>query len=406
MTSPVVFVTANQSKHREVQRLLAGMDVRWQRLDLARPEAPPPVSGPASDPVEVELDHVVRARAAEAYRRLGVPCIVENTALSFYDHDDAPGIAFKRVWRELGEDGFAARFGGARGIARVAVAYADGPAPEGARTFTGAMSGTLLAGPRGEGGYGYDRLWLPDGYDRTFAEMADSTYLVNMRAAPYLELSDHLRREDGADDAAFTGTFEAHVTVADGHGARFAEACKVLGVKCVAIELPDGETRSQPMTASFHHGPLLDVQREVVAIAQELVRRGFDVTRTKIEAHGRLLGAPETDEEARRAPSTSYFEFHVKLALPGDTDLEALGRACKTVGAHLSVNAFKAPDAKGMSERFVTMRAYAEGRRTAEARFAELCALLVARGHVIRNRIREYAVFDTNVTLDRGWLPA
>ena len=32
-----VFVTANQSKHREVSLLLSGLDIRWERLDLARP---------------------------------------------------------------------------------------------------------------------------------------------------------------------------------------------------------------------------------------------------------------------------------------------------------------------------------------------------------------------------------
>ncbi|CAN5924589.1 hypothetical protein BH11MYX4_BH11MYX4_16450 [soil metagenome] len=387
---PVVFVTANQSHHREVLRLLAGLDVRWARLDLARP---------ASDDLEV----IARERVVEAYRRLGEPCFLESTGLWLWEHDGAPGASFKRAWRELGEAGFAARYGGAHGTSRVVVALAESADPAAVRLFEGSIAGRLLTAPRGEGGYGWDRLWVPDGYDRTLGEMAESAYVVNMRAAPYLELGDHLR------GLTAPATFEAHVTVALSGAAdlpAFRAACAELGVKCIVIELPEGESPVQPMTASFHRGELLAVQDDVVRIARALVKKGFAVTRTKIEAHGRLLGTPETDEEARRAPSTSYFEFHLKLAFPASADLGALAAQCKARGAHLSRNAHKSAGADGLAERFVTLRAHGVGRVTAEARFAALGAEIEASGHRVRNRIREYTVFDTNVALDRGWLDA
>lgn len=384
------FVTANRSKHHEVQRLLSGLDVRWERLDLARPDTG-------------DLETIARVRAAEAFARLGERCFLENTGLYLWEHDGAPGASFKKTWRELGEAGFAARYGGSRGVARVVVALATSSVPAEALVFEGNIAGALLREPRGEGGFGWDRLWVPDGYDRTLGELSQSAYVVNMRAAPYLELGDHLRGR------TTPGTFEAHVTVASLDAARmdaFRAACRELDVKCISIELPEGETRAQPMTASFHRGELLDVQREVVAIARELVRRGFVVTRTKIEAHGRscLVGTPQTDEEARLAPSTSYFEYHVKLALPEDADLEALAARCRAHRAHLSRNAYKGAGADGLVERFVTLRAHREGRRSADARFAALCTDLEREGHVVRNRIREYTVFDTNVALDRGWI--
>jgi len=386
----VVFVTANQSKHREVLRLLAGLDVRWARLDLARP---------ASDDLEV----IARARAVEAFRRLGEPCFLESTGLWLWEHGGAPGASFKRAWRDLGEEGFAARYGGAHGVSRVVVALAESGDPAEVRLFEGSIAGRLLAAPRGEGGYGWDRLWVPDGYDRTLGELAESAYVVNMRAAPYLELGDTLR---GRTTPA---TFEAHVTVALSGAAdlpAFRAACAEQGVKCIVIELPAGDSPVQPMTASFHRGELLAVQDDVVSIARALVKKGFTVTRTKIEAHGRLLGTPETDEEARRAPSTSYFEFHVKLALPASADLVALATQCRAHGAHLSRNAHKVAGTDGLAERFVTLRAHAVGRITAEARFAALCAEIEAAGYLVRSRIREYTVFDTNVGLDRGWLDA
>jgi non-canonical purine NTP pyrophosphatase (RdgB/HAM1 family) len=383
---PVVFVTANKSKHVEVQRLLAGLDVRWERLDLARPDT-------------TDLEEIARARAAEACRRLGAPCFLENTGLWLFDHDGAPGASFKRTWRELGEAGFASRYGGSRGVARVVVALAESPDPQAVQLFAGSIAGELLLSPRGEGSFGWDRLWVPDGYERTLGEMAGSAYVVNMRALPYLELGDHLRGRTAP------GTFEAHITVAATHGLdAFRAACSELGVKCISIELPEGETRAQPMTGSFHRGELLEVQHEVVALARELVRKGFAVTRTKIEAHGRLEWTPTTDEDASRGPSTSYFEFHVKLALPADLDIAPLVRRFKELGAHLSRNAHKAAGADGLAEYFVTVRAHRVGRITAEARFAAFCAEVERAGYAVRNRIREYTVFDTNVALDRGWI--
>jgi XTP/dITP diphosphohydrolase len=45
--------------------------------------------------------------------------------------------------------------------------------PDGAiETFRGEVHGTLVWPPRGEKGFGYDPMFLPDGYDRTFGEMS------------------------------------------------------------------------------------------------------------------------------------------------------------------------------------------------------------------------------------------
>lgn len=374
------FVTANPSKHREVARLLQGLDVQWQRLDLARP-------------ISDDLAAIARARAEEAYERLGAPCFVENTGLYFDDQGGAPGPNFKRLWRELGELGFAARFGGEKGIARVAVALAL--AESDIRVFEGSISGTLLSAPRGEGGYGYDRLWVPDGYERTLGEMAGSTYIINMRAAPYLELAACLR---GAPEP---GVFETHVTVsAAADDVAFRAACAELGVKCIAIDLPAGDTRRQPMTGSFHRGALLDVQREALAIGQELVRRGFDVVRTKIEQHGRLEHAPATDAEAQRMPNTSYFEFHAKLVLAPDSDVAAIADALAKVGGHLSANATN----RESRERFVTLRAFRLGRENAETRFQTMLAVIADLGLPVRNRVREYTVYDSDPSTDHGWI--
>ncbi|MBS1766660.1 MAG: non-canonical purine NTP pyrophosphatase [Acidobacteria bacterium] len=66
----------------------------------------------------------------------------------------------------------------ARFVCVLAFAAAD-------RTFTvsGAVEGTLAAEPRGEGGFGYDPIFIPEGFDQTFGELpASSKHQLSHRA--------------------------------------------------------------------------------------------------------------------------------------------------------------------------------------------------------------------------------
>lgn len=207
---------------------------------------------------------------------------------------------------------------------------------------------------------------------------------------------------------ACVGTFEAHVTVEAADPAdreRFRELCAELCVKSVLIELPAGTTPTQPMTGSYHRGTVQAAAAEVVAVARRLRAAGFAVTRVKLEAVATNDGVPDADADAAAFPPGCYFEFHVKLALPADADPDALRAVCDRFGARLSRNAFKS-SADGRSERFVTLRVYGAGRRTAFARLAELEAALGDAGFAVVNRQREYSVFDSHVGLDAGWLDA
>lgn len=55
----------------------------------------------------------------------------------------------------------------ARFVSVVILAHPNGHV----ETYRGELSGTLLEGPRGTGGFGYDPLFVPDGQTRTLAEM-------------------------------------------------------------------------------------------------------------------------------------------------------------------------------------------------------------------------------------------
>ncbi len=205
---------------------------------------------------------------------------------------------------------------------------------------------------------------------------------------------------------SYRGTFEAHITVnADKLAVRrrFSLLCQNLNIKCVFIELSEGVTRSQPMTASYHHGTLQHVLQQINQIAQKIVNADFEITRIKIEAMVSNRDISISDIEAQKLPQSNYFEFHVKAILSASENLEVLRKYCLQYDAHLSANAFKKP-VGGKQQRFITMRVYGVGYKTAQTRFDNLIALLKAKGLKLSQQQREYTVYDSNLNLDAGWM--
>ncbi|MBK8252556.1 MAG: hypothetical protein IPK82_07800 [Polyangiaceae bacterium] len=382
----VVFATPNQGRREEVQRLLADLNVEWSRL------------GPAVPP-GLDLEGAARFRSRAVFRETGQPSFVENTALYLDGVGERRGSVVKAHIAAIGENAFCLENAGRRGQLRVVVALAEGDSDADVTVFQGSTAVTVAAEPRGAEGWGWDRVLLLDGYHRTLAELGNSRYLVNMRHGPYLDLADHLRGQ------STSGAFEAHVTVRAATDALplFREACDAIGVKCVLIELPQGVISAQPMTASVHRGSLRDVQEEVHNMGRELLARGFEVIRTKIEALPRNGEIPLTNESAAQRPA-GYFEYHIKVSLPdGDEQARAaVNSAVASFGAHLSRNA-NARRRPGEEDRFITLRVPGVGQPEAEARFQALLSAVEALPYPIRSRVREYTVYDSDVNVDRGW---
>lgn len=61
------------------------------------------------------------------------------------------------------------------------------------KTFLGYVKGRIGASPKGRNGFGYDPLFYPDGYDRTFAEMDDDEKnAISHRAMALRQLQEYL----------------------------------------------------------------------------------------------------------------------------------------------------------------------------------------------------------------------
>ena len=82
---------------------------------------------------------------------------------SRYAENDSARIA--RILKELeGKENRRARF-----VCVISIAFNK----EIVGSFRGEVYGTIVDAPRGENGFGYDPVFMPDGFDKTFGEMSD-----------------------------------------------------------------------------------------------------------------------------------------------------------------------------------------------------------------------------------------
>lgn len=168
--SRLVLGTGNEGKVDELRALLSGLSI--DLIPAHTLDDPPEVDEDAST-----LTGNAKKKAKAFHEATGLPALADDTGLEVAALDGGPGVHTarfagpdampednKRKLMEVlaGVDDRRARF-------RTVVALIDSNGTT--RTFEGVCEGTITPEPRGEGGFGYDPLFRPDGHDQTFAEM-------------------------------------------------------------------------------------------------------------------------------------------------------------------------------------------------------------------------------------------
>lgn len=177
-------LTSNQRKADELSDLLGRPVLRGE--------------GHVSEVQGLDVVAVAREKAAEAYRQVGKPIIVDDTGLVVLSWNGLPGALVSWFLDSVGVDGILRMLAtepDRRATAMTALAYADGHQTE---VFLGVIEGVISDASRGEGGFGFDPIFVPRGEDRTLAEMTHAEKnAISMRAAAAAELGAWLARHHG-----------------------------------------------------------------------------------------------------------------------------------------------------------------------------------------------------------------
>jgi XTP/dITP diphosphohydrolase len=205
----LVIASHNEGKVREIRDLLGpfGIEpVSAAELDLPEPD-------------EIGVDFIENAdlKARQAADLSGLPALADDSGLCVEALEGRPGIfsarwaivdpvvppgggpgevqgerdfglAMKRVWEALealGPDASRA----AHFACALALVWPDGRS----EWFEGRVEGCLVWPPRGGNGFGYDPMFVPNGYDVTFGEMDPAEkHRISHRAAAFAKLVDAL----------------------------------------------------------------------------------------------------------------------------------------------------------------------------------------------------------------------
>lgn len=156
------FITGNENKAKYVAQWL-GADIPHHKLDLDEIQT-------------LDLHELIDHKVKQAYDILKSPVLVEDAQLTFTALGNLPGPFIKWFIEELGYDGLIKildPFDDRSARGRICYALYDGRE---ITYFEGGMQGVIAHEARGEGGFGFDRIFINDGYKVTRGEMTEEDY--------------------------------------------------------------------------------------------------------------------------------------------------------------------------------------------------------------------------------------
>lgn len=161
MTSKIAFITGNQSKSDYLAKYL-GFQVKHHKLDLDEVQS-------------LDLKKIVTHKVKQAYAITHSPVLVEDVALEFTAWGRLPGPFIRFFADELKFEKICSLLDGQdrATTARCVFGFFDG---QNLKLFEGSMRGVISTTPRGENGFGWDKIFIPKGYSITRAEMNANDY--------------------------------------------------------------------------------------------------------------------------------------------------------------------------------------------------------------------------------------
>ncbi|RJQ27441.1 non-canonical purine NTP pyrophosphatase [Candidatus Parcubacteria bacterium] len=175
---PLYFITGNENKFKEGQMILSEIE----QLDIDLPEIQ-----------DIDPKNIIREKLLEALKHKKGEFIVEDTSLYLDCLHGLPGPLIKWFLKTIGSEGLAdiaQKFGNDKAEAKTVIGYAKNR--EEIYFFEGAIFGKIVA-PEGDLGFGWDPIFQPDGFEKTFGQMSrEEKNNISMRKIALEKLKEFL----------------------------------------------------------------------------------------------------------------------------------------------------------------------------------------------------------------------
>lgn len=153
----IVVVTSNKNKVSEINEIL-GTKYKVSKIDVPEIQS-------------LDINEVISHKAKSAFEKFKKPVLVEDISFETKVLNGLPGPFIKFFLETVGTKGIVKMIG--RGqtntTAIAAVAIYDG---KNLKIFKGQVEGTLSPKDKGSSGFGFDKIFIPKGYKRTYAQMS------------------------------------------------------------------------------------------------------------------------------------------------------------------------------------------------------------------------------------------
>lgn len=179
----IAFITGNEGKAKYLSDYFH-LPVERIKIDLPEIQS-------------LDLKTIVEDKAKRAFEIVRKPVLVEDASLVFRALDNLPGPLIKWFFESIGTEGMCNlldKYQDKRALAEVQFAIAD---KDGVHIFSGAIEGVISEKPRGEAGFGWDSIFVPEGRDKTRAEMTDfERHETSMRRLALEKMKKYLLKID------------------------------------------------------------------------------------------------------------------------------------------------------------------------------------------------------------------
>ena len=202
MNRKVVAATGNQHKLKEMQAILQKFGMKL----MTKTEAGVGDLEVEENGLTFEENSEIKARAI--MEATGLPSVADDSGLAVDALDGAPGVRsarfagehasdednnekLLRIMREIPDESRGAKF-----VSVVTLCRPDGTV----LSARGECPGRINRAPEGSGGFGYDPLFVPDGYELTYAQIsAEEKNRISHRAAALRKLEQLLKDSEESD---------------------------------------------------------------------------------------------------------------------------------------------------------------------------------------------------------------
>ena len=166
----LLFASANRHKLEEIRQIIPAAYMLLGLNDYSVDEEIP-------EPFDT-FEANAAAKASYVYKKTGIPCFADDSGLVVDALDGRPGVLSARYAGEhkSSEENVSKLLSELTGIrdrtARFIAVIAYQENEKDVLLFKGTIEGTINYTPAGAGGFGYDPVFIPSGFDKTFAQLS------------------------------------------------------------------------------------------------------------------------------------------------------------------------------------------------------------------------------------------